>query len=124
MTYSNPVYLEQMKKLGKEVDDSGFVDQHPLTKEKEDSYLDFDDESDKDDSFVPHFNKDKTVENNDLLSSISFKTGGKNIEVKTKEEENPVEEVKLAKEIESKEEVIENEVKEEKPMNTIKFKLS
>jgi hypothetical protein len=34
-TYSNPVFLEQMKKQNKEPDMSGFVEQHPLDLKQE-----------------------------------------------------------------------------------------
>lgn len=56
LTYDNPVYIEQCKRKGKEMDDSGFVEQFRVKEEKEDLPDDFDEDDedifDDDDEFT------------------------------------------------------------------------
>lgn len=49
LTYENPVYLEQCKRKGVKVDDSGFIPQKPLDEEADEEEMIDDDEDDIDD---------------------------------------------------------------------------
>lgn len=81
-TYLNPEYEKQKKKRKEVMDQTGFVDQHPITEK-------FDPTEDDDDVSEDDFEDDDWHEDDFEEAPFTFKAGGKEIPVKPSLEKKP-----------------------------------